>query len=159
MPPASPTPRVELPASAVVTGIAAGAADELSISCGLDFTANLHAVGDEQHGSMGGHAHRQVLNPDGSGTAFTGDAFYPDIRITVSSGGRATITSYRNGAPMMPTGESRFWDNLLSFEGTYDAASRTISGSWTCRPMDTRDDVKGDATGSWTLRAAGAPPQ
>lgn len=131
---------------------AQGSVDGLSITCQIAFVATLQSTGAEARGTMGGEIQRSALRADGSGIAFLGDAYYPDIRIVVSSSGRAVIRSHRNGTPDRPTGESRFWDQLISFEGTYDSAQRTISGNWVCRPLDTRGDVTGDVIGTWTLR-------
>jgi hypothetical protein len=57
----------------------------------------------------------------------------------------------------MPTGESRFWDQLLTFRGTYDPMTGSIVGDWTCAPLDVRGDDKGTVVGWWTLATAGSP--
>jgi hypothetical protein len=131
---------------------AQGHVDALAIMCGLDFRATLRVVGDEMHGAMGGDAQRSRIAADGSGEAFRADAYYPDIRIDVDRSGRARLRAFRDGVPERRTGESRFWDQLTGFEGTYDRARNTIAGTWTCRPLDTRSDVSGDVTGTWTLQ-------
>ena len=44
-------------------------------------------------------------------------------------------------------------DEAVCREGVYERATGSISGEWTCRPLDTRSDEKGIVTGRWTLRS------
>jgi hypothetical protein len=149
----SPTaPSSRLPANVRLQASASGTAGQLSITCQLDFTGTLEDAGGSYRGTLGGEAVRTVLLPDGSGMAFSADAFYPEIRIAFARSGRARLQAFLNGSPWAPEGISRFWDALLTFDGTYDAGAQSISGTWTCRPLDTRGDDLGDVTGTWTLR-------
>jgi hypothetical protein len=150
--PTAPAPAITLPSSMTLRASAAAVVDGLSIRCRITFAAMLDPAHNGQRGTMGGEIERTVLSPDGSGVAFFGDAYYPDLRITIAGDGRARLESYRNGQPDRPTGESRFWDALNSLDGVYDGTTRSISGRWTCRPLDGRGDTTGDVTGTWTLQ-------
>ncbi len=154
--PAAPARPAELPTDAVLLAVAEGVNAGLTVTCRIDFIATLHPTSADYRGTMGGEIQRKALAPDESGISFFGDAYYADVRVVVSSDGRASIASYQDGVPVQPTGESRFWDELRSFEGRYDASSRTVSGSWTCRPVDAHGDTAGAVEGHWTLQAAGS---
>jgi len=152
--PRSPVVPVLLPTNGVFSATAEGHDADMDVDCSLEFTASLHAEGSGYRGSMGGEAQRRALNPDGSGRSFFADAFYPDIRIEVHADHSATIVAYdQDGKPWAPTGESRFWDAILSFSGSYDESTLSLNGEWECRPMDTHEDSAGVVRGQWTLHA------
>ena len=152
--PTAPRPpdAVRLPAQMRFTASAEGHADGHAITCRLDFIASLRPVGDEMHGTMGGEAQRARTAPDGSGEAFRADAHYPDIRIAVDAGGQVHLASFRNGVADPGIREGRFWDQLTAFGGVYDERKDLLTGIWVCRPLDTRGDVSGDITGTWTMQ-------
>jgi hypothetical protein len=131
---------------------ASGVVDGLTITCELDYNATLQPDGEIFRARIGGEARRKVLDASQAGVSFFADAFYPDLRIDRGAFGRVTMTSFHDDRPDEGTGESRFWDELNRFEGRYDPATQSLSGTWTCRPLDTRGDVRGDVTGTWEMR-------
>jgi hypothetical protein len=156
--PAGPTSIVQLPHQVLLNAYADGVVGDLSIKCSIGFLLILEPTDSGYRGSMGGGIERQVLPAEGNGIGFFGDAYYPEIRVTVARRHRAvTVSSLQNGIVPMPTGESRFWDQLLTFRGTYDPMTGSIVGDWTCAPLDVRGDDKGTVVGWWTLATAGSP--
>ena len=150
--PTSPTPGLDLPPTMTLRASASGSIDGLTITCEILFNAILEPDGEIVRARVGGEARRRILDASGSGIAFIADAFYPDMRIDRRAFGRVTLTSFRGGVPDPSTGESRFWDELNRFEGRYDPETQSLSGTWTCRPLDTQSDVRGDVTGTWEMR-------
>ena len=150
--PASPTPSFVLPPTMTLRATAFDVIDGLTITCDILFSAQLQPDGDLVRAVMGGETRRQVLDASQAGIAFSADAFYPDLRIKRGSFGRVTMTSYVNDAPDPDLGLSRFWDEINVFQGRYDSATQTLSGTWTCRPLDTRGDTRGDVAGTWEMR-------
>jgi len=146
----SASPAVELPSDWKLRASASGVVDELTITCTLDFAGSFRKLDSEYRGSMGGMIERKVLQPDESGIAFWADASYPDLRLEFD-GDAVTIRAWLDGAPFLPTGESRFWDEILVFHGVLDRQTNTISGEWVCRPIDARGDDRGEIVGTWSI--------
>ena len=82
---------------------------------------------------MGGEAHRSLLFPDRSGTAFVADAF-AEIQVLLTAPDRVHINLI-NVPPDPPGVSSRFWDEQRHFEGRL--TGDLIDGEWTCAPLDT----------------------
>ena len=150
--PTSPTPELVLPPTMTLRASASAVIDGLTITCDLHFNAILQSQGEILSVRMGGEARRKVLDASQSGVAFIADAFYPDMRIDRGAFGSVRMRSFRNDAPDQNSGESRFWDEINTFDGRYDAATQALAGTWTCRPLDTQGDVRGDVTGTWEMR-------
>jgi hypothetical protein len=137
-----------LPANMRLDATASGVAGDRTIDCALHYQIRLTADG-ALTGTWGGEASRQSLLPDGSGIAFFADAA-SDLRIDPLSASRVRLISYGQGRPLEPDGTSRFWDGILVLEGDYDEGASTVTGVWTCHPMDTRGDDVGSIAGTWT---------
>lgn len=150
--PTSPESEFHLPSTMTLRASASDVIDGLTITCDIIFGAQLQSDGDLVRAVMGGEARRKVLDASQAGVAFSADAFYPDLRIERGSFGRVTMTSFHNGTPDPDSGESRFWDEINMFQGRYDPVTQTLSGTWTCRPLDTHGDTRGDVAGTWEMR-------
>jgi hypothetical protein len=150
--PTSPAPGFDLPPTMTLRASASGEIDGLTITCELLFDAILQPDGEIIRARMAGEARRKVLDASQSGVAFIADAFYPDLRIDKGAFGSVTMTSFRDGVPDPSTGESRFWDGLNRFAGHYDSGTQSLSGTWTCRPLDTQGDRRGEVIGTWEMR-------
>lgn len=143
--------RVEFPAHASFTGEAQGSAEELDIECGFHFL--IDRVDGAERGNnealavMGGEARRTVLDEQGEGISFAGDAF-DSIRVAFPNPDEIVISSRIHE----PSGVSRFWDELLRFEGMR-LAEEQWAGTWKCFPLDTRDDSVGIVEGTWTIES------
>jgi hypothetical protein len=143
-------PNAHLPAAMSLVATAQGIVAGRTIDCSLHFTIDLERDG-ARDGTWGGEASRKSLLPDGSGIAFLADAS-SQVRVEGVPGNGVRLVSYREGRPIAADGQSRFWDGILALEGTYASGNRTISGAWTCHPMDTRGDDLGSVDGTWIAR-------
>lgn len=140
---------ISFPEHAILKGQASGVDDQMRIDCRIYFLIdrldessrpanNIIAV-------MGGDAERSILDAAGSGVKFWGDAF-DSVSIQFPSADQIVIRSQIHN----PTGESRFWDALLFFEGsTVEVGQWT--GDWQCFPLDSRGDTTGIVEGTWML--------
>jgi hypothetical protein len=143
-------PERHLPAAMILVATAQGTAAGRTIDCSLHFVIDLERDG-ARDGTWGGEAYRKSLLPDGSGIAFLADAS-SQVRVEGLAGSGVRLVSYREGRPIAADGQSRFWDGILALEGTYSSSTRTINGSWTCHPLDTRGDDGGSVEGTWIAR-------
>ncbi len=141
--------RVEFPVHAALTGEAQGSAEGLNIECSIHFLierlADEERMNDEIFATMGGEASRTALDEQGEGIGFLADAF-DSVRITFPNPDEIIISS----RIFKPSGESRFWDELLRFEGMALAEGQW-AGTWKCFPLDTRGDSVGIVKGTWTI--------
>lgn len=131
--------------------------NDLTVNCGIDFLVDISGEISrtptvvEYIATMGGQAQRSLLRPDGSGIAFSADAFYPRLQVLHLLPNRVQLVSLDNPPGSPPSG-SRFWDELRLFDGFLNADG-TIEGEWVCAPLDTAQGGITDDTvfagGSW----------
>lgn len=144
-------PGVEFPPRMRLSATAAGTTEGRTIDCHLDFVVELAPEGSGAWAVMGGEIFRRSLDDTEAGAAFWGDAYYEDLRISVTGDGALTLTAWQAGAPMPPVTDSRFWDGLRTFQGEMGPAPGLASGAWSCRPMDSHGDSVGTVVGEWSL--------
>lgn len=140
--------RVEFPEQTDFIGTAQGTVDGLTIKGSFDFV--IRKTGEDRvnnivYASIGGGAYRSVRDAQGNGVSFWADA-YSYVIIEFPTPKKIIIYS----RDFEPTGESRFWDELLRFEGFLTEEGKWI-GIWKCSPFDTRGDTVGTVKGAWII--------
>lgn len=143
---------VDFPEHAVLRAEAEGTHENLEIECFLYLL--ISQVEEEPrtpqtvYATMGGEARRTVLNEHGIGTSFFGESF-DSIKIDFHNTDEIIISSRLHE----PTGESRFWDELLRFDGEM-TAEQQWEGTWNCFPVYVPGDSIGIIKGTWLIESA-----
>jgi hypothetical protein len=133
-------PLVSLPSVFKLEASAETVSGMQTVECGLDFIVELTDEVSRSNrvveylGTMGGEARRSILDPDGSGHAFIADSF-SEVQVSHRLPDGVEIRSI-NVPPNPPGVSSRFWDELLQFDGRLGPGDM-ISGDWICAPLDT----------------------
>jgi len=114
----------------------------MSVDCRIDFLVEIAGEVSrtdeviEYVGTMGGGAERKIRREDGSGVAYIGDYYFPNLQVLHILPSRIQLVSdnYRPDEPVSSRfgAELRFWEGALQPDGS-------ILGSWTCAPMDVDD--------------------
>lgn len=140
----------DLPPQMLLEAEASGTSNGHEITCELNFILTMSRDGDGYTGEFGGEIHRTSLDATQAGIEFWGQA-HTEARIRFGDGGRISLVSYREGAPMPVVTDSRFWEGIRRFDGVVLSGVAVAGGTWQCAPMDSRGDTFGTLTGSWQL--------
>lgn len=153
--PAGPT---SIPSYFRLTATAAGAMDDVDVTCSIDFIFELDAetARDEAHveypGVHGGEAKRSLLDSTGAGFVFDANSF-GDVVATLRFG-EGDTGDIDLAIPINETAKNRFWQELALFTGTL-SSDGTGGGAWTCAPLDITQDGYVDDTviveGTWAM--------